>query len=193
VLIGLSGAWLWSAADEPFKSDYVFVLAGKPFRALEAADLYKEDFVKKIYVSKPLRSMKKSKLDKIGIEIPRREWLTQQVLLKSGVPINDILFFGTNSLSTIEEILTIKKMIANSNIKFMIVTSPSHVRRTKLMLADYLDGYNYRVISNRHEPIVDPWWSQQSSALQVVLEVSKIIHYTLGGMFLSTDVLTGSK
>ena len=192
VLAVFLDSWLLSAADEPVESDYAFVLAGKPFRALEAADLYKEGLVKKIYVSKPFESMERSKFEKMGIIIPRKEWLTQQVLLRSGVPLDDILFFGTNSLSTVEEILAIKKMVTRSNAKFMVVTSPYHVRRTKMILSDYFKEHSYRVILNRHENMAEPWWTQQSSALQVVLEVSKIFYYNLGGMFLSGDALTGS-
>jgi hypothetical protein len=61
-----------------------------------------------------------------------------------------------------------------------------------MILSDYFKEHSYRVILNRHENMAEPWWTQQSSALQVVLEVSKIFYYNLGGMFLSGDALTGS-
>jgi len=188
MLAGLSGWWLLSAADEAVESDWAFVLAGKPFRALEAADLYNDGLVKKVYVSKPYRSMSRTKFEKMGIEVPRSEWLTQQVLLKSGVAIEDVHFFGTNSLSTVEEILTIKKMLKNNDISFMVITSPTHVRRTKIIMDDHLSGYDYKIVSNKHEKMTSPWWSNQSTAVQVVLEVSKIVFYSFGGVFLSDNL-----
>ena len=123
----------------------------------------------------------------MGIEIPTGKWITRQILLKNGVPDIDIYEFGKKSLSTVEEAIAIRELLADKPDKFMVVSSPGHVWRAKMIFLDYFDEHQFRVIANRYEPIPYPWWAKQSAATNVVLEISKVIFYQLGGKFLTNN------
>jgi hypothetical protein len=42
-------------------------------------------------------------------------------------------------------------------------------------------------VATPYEDFVEKWWTDQTSAVNVVLETAKLIHYHLGGAFRSTD------
>ena len=181
----LTGLLLYNAGDEPFPAEMVFILAGKSIRALEAADLYKKGLVKKIYVSNSVEKRSKGIVRKMGIKIPTHEWVTKQVLFKKGVPEADIEEFGNKSLSTVEEALVIRKLLGDNQVKFLVVTSPGHAWRAKMIFSDYFDEHEFGMVANKYEPIPYPWWTNQSAAINVILETSKVIFYQLGGRFLT--------
>ena len=129
IIIFLAGFWLYTAGEKPFPAKFVFVLAGKPIRALEAANLYREGLVEKVYFSNSVGSRSKQIARRMGIEIPTEKWITRQILLKNGVPDIDIYEFGKKSLSTVEEAIAIHELLADKPDKFMVVSSPGHVWR----------------------------------------------------------------
>ncbi len=186
IIIFLAGFWIYNTGEKPFPAKFVFVLAGKPIRALEAATIYSQGLVEKVYISDSIEEKSKQIIRKMGIEIPTEKWITRQILMKRGVPDINIVEFGNSSMSTVEEAMAIQKLLANKPVKFMVVSSPSHVWRAKIIFSDYFDEHEFGMIANRYEPIPYPWWTQQSTAVNVVLEISKAIYYQIGGRFLST-------
>jgi uncharacterized SAM-binding protein YcdF (DUF218 family) len=180
--LGYLAGWL-SAADPAQKADAILVLAGGFSRPFEAADLYHKGYAGKVYVSVPMREEQHRLLDDAGIAYPREEEVVREVLLKRGVPAAAIGFFGKDSVSTAAEAQAARALFANGAHKLLIVTSPYHLRRTRMIFTDALPGADIRVIATSYDPFPTSWWKDQSAARNVLLELPKIAFYRLGGRF----------
>lgn len=182
--VGLSYVAEWlSVADQAQKADAILVLGGNFGRAFQAADLYRQGYSRKIYVSVPARSGEYRLLDEAGIPFPREEEVARQVLLKKNVPADAIGFFGKDSLSTAAEAQAARTLFAKGAPKLLIVTSPYHLRRTRMTFTDALPGADIRVIATSYDPFPMAWWKDQSAARNVLLELAKISFYRLGGRY----------
>jgi hypothetical protein len=78
--LSYAGEWL-SAGDRPQQADAILVLSGDYARSFHAADLYRQGFARRIYVSVPARDDQYRLLDEAGIAFPREEEVVRQVLL----------------------------------------------------------------------------------------------------------------
>jgi uncharacterized SAM-binding protein YcdF (DUF218 family) len=181
--VRLAGYWLLNS-DNPQEADAIVVLAGNPTRAFYAADLYVKGYAPKIYISKPIRLHHERLLDELGVISPYAEDIYRQVLLKKGVPDSHIQVFGKSSISTVEEAEAIKELFKGSNKRLLVITSPYHTRRTKMIIRDVLGGYDVKVVATPYEPFPKKWWTDQDSARNVILEAFKILFYKLGGTFI---------
>lgn len=180
--IRLAGYWLLNS-DNPQKADAIVVLAGNPTRAFYAADLYLKGHAPEVYISKPIRLHHEKLLDELGVPFPYAEEIYRQVLLKKGVPDSHIQVFGKSSISTVEEAEAIKELLKGSKKRLLVITSPYHTKRTKMIIRDVLEGYDVIVVATPYEPFPKKWWTDQDSARNVVLEAFKILFYKLGGTF----------
>ena len=174
--------WL-SASDRPQKADAILVLGGNYSRPFQAADLYLQGYARKIYVSVTARGDEYRLLDDAGIAFPREEEIVRQVLLKKGVPASAIEYFGKASISTADEARAVRAVFAAGAPKLLIVTSPYHLRRSRIIFTDALPAADIRVIATSYDPFPQAWWKNQNAARNVLLELSKITFYQLGGRF----------
>jgi uncharacterized SAM-binding protein YcdF (DUF218 family) len=180
--LGYLAGWL-SAADAAQKSDAILVLAGGFSRPFEAADLYRKGYAGKVYVSVPMRESQHRLLDDAGVAYPREEAVVREVLLKRGVPAAAIGFFGRDSVSTAAEAQAARALFGQDAHTLLIVTSPYHLRRTRMIFTDALPGADIRVIATSYDPFPASWWKDQNAARNVLLELPKIAFYRLGGRF----------
>jgi uncharacterized SAM-binding protein YcdF (DUF218 family) len=182
--VGLSyaGEWL-SVGDRPQKADAILVLGGGYSRPFQAADLYRQGYARKIYVSVPAREGQYRLLDEAGVPFPREEEVVRQVLLKKGVPASAIEYFGKESVSTAAEAQAARVLFAGGAPKLLIVTSPYHLRRARITFADALPAAEIRMIATSYDPFPLAWWKDQNAARNVLLELAKISFYKLGGRF----------
>ena len=179
-----AGYWL-KGDEKPVKSDAIIVLAGEPTRSFYAADLYNSGYAPAVYISIPIREHGLKMLDDLGIFIPRMEDIYKQILLKKGVHEQNIHFFGQSSLSTVQEAEAASKLFRGDSCKIIIVTSPCHVRRASMIFKDTMKNCQFRVLGTTYEPFPEKWWTDQDAARNVLLEMSKIVFYLLGGRFRS--------
>jgi uncharacterized SAM-binding protein YcdF (DUF218 family) len=179
-----AGYWL-KGDEKPAKSDAIIVLAGAPARSFYAADLYNSGYAPAVYISIPIREHDLTMLDDLGIFIPRAENIYKQILLKKGVPEENIHFFGQSSLSTVQEAEAASKLFRGDSCKIIIVTSPCHVRRASMIFKDTMKGCQLRVLGTTYEPFPEKWWTNQGAARDVLLETSKTVFYLFGGRFRS--------
>jgi uncharacterized SAM-binding protein YcdF (DUF218 family) len=183
-----AGHWLIPAQETLRPADAIVVLAGGFERSLYAADLYNRGLAPKVWVSRPARERGAQQLEQLGIVLPSEQDIQHQILLRKGVPPGDIEFFGTGSLSTVEEALALRDRTAGTQRRLIIVTSSAHVRRANIVIKDALkeQGVNLQVVATPYEHFDPMWWRDQGSARAVVLELAKLVHYFLGGRYLST-------
>ena len=182
--IGLSYVAEWLSVSDPAqKADAVLVLAGNFGRPFQAADLYREGYAGKVYVSVPARSDDYRLLDEAGIAYPREEAVAREILLTKGVPADAIQYFGTDSVSTAAEARAAQALFSKGAPRLLIVTSPYHLRRTRMTFSDALPNADIRVIATSYDPFPMAWWKDQGAARNVLLELAKITFYKLGGRY----------
>ena len=177
-----AGQWL-RASEAPRTADLIVILAGEPLRARYAADLFNAGHAPRVLISRPARYPREKMLFDLGIAFPRAEDIYAQVLMKLGVPGERIGMFGEDSISTVDEALALRRQLPGAGMRLLIVTSPYHARRTKMVFGDYLPDADVRVVVTPYEPYPDRWWQSQETARNVVLELAKITYYFVGGRF----------
>jgi len=177
-----AGEWL-SAADRPLKADAIVVLGGDFSRPFQAADLYHRGLAPRIYVSVPARNNDYRLLDESGIPYPRDEEIVRQVLVKKGVPASAIEFLGENLISTAAEAQAARAVFAKRAPRLLVVTSPYHLRRARMIFSDALPLASIRMIATSYDTFPSSWWKDQDAARNVLLELAKITFYQLGGRY----------
>jgi uncharacterized SAM-binding protein YcdF (DUF218 family) len=183
IISPLLSAPLWlDTSDAPENADALVILGGDFSRELYAAELWKKGLAREIYVSQmaPVESI--LKISRLGVRVPSEKEVSASILLKSGVPTNRIHFYGP-SVSTREEALSLKRTLPPGQ-RFIVVTSPYHVTRARLIFRQEFDSNRFRVVSTS-ENFPKAWWRHQKTARSVVLEILKLIHFELGGAFTS--------
>jgi len=180
--LGYVADWL-SVADRPQKADAILVLGGGYSRPFQAADLYRQGYARRIYITAPVRDEQLRLLDAAGIAFPREEDVVRQVLLKKGVPAAAIEYLGKDLISTAEEAQAARALFARRAPRLLVVSSPYHLRRARIIFTDALPGADIRVIATSYDRFPSSWWKNQSAAGSVLLELAKITFYQLGGRF----------
>lgn len=181
-----AGSWL-RVSDELISSDIIVVLAGAPERAAYAADIFQQGYAPLVLVSRPAREQGQTILSQAGVYLPSGEEAYSRILMYKGVPVSNIKVFGTGSLSTLEEAIAIRDEIIGSQPRVIVVTSPFHVRRSRIIFGNVLKDKvrELRVVGNPYESFPAKWWTNQDAARNVMLEVIKLVYFQLGGAFLS--------
>lgn len=188
--LALAGVFLISdwltRNDEPAPASAIVVLGGDPTRGLEAAELYRAGLAPRIFITAPIRERYQQRLDKIGIKVPREEDLTRQVLVQNGVPDSAINLLGRDLISTAQEAAALRQKLGATGTA-LVVTSPFHVGRSRIIIGRELAHERFRVVGSRHEPFPKRWWRDQETARNVVLETVKVVFFVVGGRFQNYD------
>ncbi len=180
--LGYVADWL-SVADQPQKADAILVLGGSYSRSFQAADLYRHGYASKVYISVPAREDQYRLLDDAGVPFPREEEVVREVLLKKGVPASAIEYFGKDSISTAAEAQAARALFAQRAPRLLVVSSPYHLRRARMIFSDALPAADIRMVATSYDPFPSSWWKDQNAARNVLLELAKISYYKLGGRF----------
>ena len=185
-----AGYWLQTEDEivETDTTDAIVVLGGSYFRPLYAADLYNEGYAPIIYVSKTRNKKSADILKSVDINLPPQEEIYRRLLQKRGVPEPAIRFFGESVISTAQEAEGLKDLLGNESKKLILVTSPYHVRRAKLVFEDTLPKCTILATGTPYQSFPKRWWTTQYSALKVVNETIKTLFYLAGGRFSSKDI-----
>ena len=184
VLFKGAARWL-SNPDAPARADAILVLAGSYQRPIHAGDLYKQGLAPLVYVSVAAADPAAPALAALGVNLVPKEETYEQTLRAKGVPAERILRLGTRSLSTVDEAVELRKRFAGKPARVLIVTSPLHVRRARMIFADALEGSGVAVsvVATPQESFPVRWWTSQDAAREVLLEWTKILFYLCGGSF----------
>jgi len=175
-------SWL-KGNDEPVPARVIFILSGPPSRSLYAAELYNREYAKEVYMARPVREHWYKLIEEIGVYFPATERMQRDVLLKKGVPAERIHLIGDSCKNTIDEAEAAQAALGGNDCSLLIVTSPYHVRRAQMIFRDRMGTCRFRIVGTPYETFHEKWWTDQDSARNVILEVSKIIFYKLGGRF----------
>lgn len=178
----LAGYWL-AADDEPRKADAIVVLAGDYSRPLYAADLYLEGYAPLVYFADPPLQDKDLLLRRAGVPMPRQAEVFRRLLIGKGVPGEDIRIYGRDVASTAEEAEALARALGGGPVRILLVTSPYHVRRAKLIVKRALPNAAVTALGTPYEDFPKNWWADRKASINVVLECSKFLYYLVGGRF----------
>ncbi|MDO9631086.1 MAG: YdcF family protein [Humidesulfovibrio sp.] len=178
----LTAGWWLRMDDAPRKADAIVILAGDARRAIFAADLYKQGLAPVIYVSRPMHEPPQALCD-LGFDCPRQEDQMLRVLAAKGVPPEAIRVYGQDILSTVEEGEVLQRELGPEPKTLLVVTSPYHCRRAKLILSGILRGRELIMTPTPYERFDRLWWKHQGSSGAVVSEVAKFVFHFLGTPF----------
>ena len=167
--------------DPPQRAEAIIVLGDDPTRVLQGADLYRAGFARRVLLSAPARSPRWLRLELEGLQMPWFEEVGRTLLLRRDVPATAIETFGQRLTSTVAEARAIAALFADGSPTLLVVTSPYHVRRARMIFRDALPHANVLVVASGYEKFPDRWWSERDAAPQVVLECAKLAFYLLGG------------
>lgn len=188
---------LLQVQDKIEKADYILPLAGNWHRIIKAAELYNSGYAPKVVLSNsrippPSRFNKISKA--IGVERPERREMRRRLLLHFGVPESAHLAFGEGHISTTEEAEAFRNFLAQRDKgledgkrqRIILVTSPYHTRRAKLIFEAAIPEAQFMMASPPEGRLKPQWWRHQKSAQLAVSEAFKFTFYLLGGRFSSS-------
>ncbi|MUM78126.1 YdcF family protein [Pseudodesulfovibrio sp. F-1] len=188
LIIG-AGHWM-RVNDAPKQADYIIPLAGKTSRLIKAAELYHQGFAPVILMSNA-RELPPSRLDELRLEIgfPNYETHEYHARLAALLGVGDAMggSFGNGHISTVEEAEALKAHLAGSTPRLLLVTSPTHTRRAKMVFESTLPECEITVVATDEDGFDNTWWRDQRMAQFLVMEFAKTAHYLLGGVFRSTD------
>ena len=137
LLLPAAGRWLVVADPLPASADAIIVLAGSvPDRALEAARLYRDGVAPRVVVTREALPAGLTALRAAGVALPEGDALTRTALVGLGVPSDAIVTLRRRNQSTASEARTIARWACARGLRsLVVVTSPSHTRRTRLVFA----------------------------------------------------------
>jgi len=177
------GIWLpWIAmnlivADQPRRSDLIFVFAAEEERAKHAAKLYQAGLAPRILVTGglPLRGVEAF----CGKRVTGAEF-GAKVLADAGVPKNAVHVVSKGT-STYEEAEVMRGFMKEHGYRSVIaVSSPYHMRRVRTTLSHFLRD---TPISAQYSPAAEArfraeeWWRHERELIDVANEYLKLAYY----------------
>ncbi len=179
--------WL-KVADAPARADAIIVLAGRYERALHAADLYLAGHAPRVVLSEAVPDPSVKRLEAYGIRYPDFTEIQRRILEHKGVPADRIGLLGKPALSTADEAQSIAARFGRPGSSLIVVTSPSHVMRARMIVEQALTGRSVTlaVCATPYEVFPDQWWHSQHAAREVLLEWAKVLYFLAGGRFHAT-------
>ena len=165
-----SERWRWEP-DLPAKADAMIVLAGAPARPRHAAELYRQGLAPIVYLARPAERSQ-----------PMEEEVNRGILLQGGVPEGAIRTFAEGAKNTLAEAQVSLARLPDEVKTVLVVTSPKHVRRARMIFGDVLSqrGIRVAVLATPDEANPEPWWSSEPSARQSGRELAKALLYSAG-------------
>lgn len=159
-----AGRWL-VAEDEPRRAVAIAVLGGKmPFRAMEAAELYRAGYAKEIWLPGPDGAAEHDPIKRMGLG-PADPELYLKIWEPLGVPRAALRVLNAEVVkNTRQEIALITQALrAAGGGRVMIVTSPAHTRRVRTLWRVGGGWWAGEAVVRytRHEPRelrLDRWW-----------------------------------
>jgi uncharacterized SAM-binding protein YcdF (DUF218 family) len=178
-----AGRFLVVSDPLPAHADAIVMLAGAPAgRLLEAADLYRAGLAPRVVLTRERRPVAAVLLERRGTAIPDPHDVARSQLLALGVPADAVLVLPGRAYSTSSEARLIARWACHTGQRsLIIVTSPSHTRRARLILRRLLAPPVSLVVRpaaadsfpSRH------WWRHRRAGKLVLSEYQKLANYWL--------------
>jgi len=178
---GVRGLGRWLVVSDPLRTARaIVVLCGAPpFRAMEAAKIYREGWAPEVWVTHAERASQEAVFERLGIKPAGEDALSVEVLEKMGVPGRAIRVLPQPVANTEQEERVVTeelKRVGGGSI--IIVTSPPHTRRARAIWhALHGDNPPVMVRGSTDEPYdANHWWRNTDDASAVSHEVLGLLN-----------------
>lgn len=181
----VAGAGAWLVVADPLEPAAAIVVFGGhvPFRAMEAAALYRERWAPEIWLTRGVSPAEEAALARLGIEMVKEEAYNRQVLERLGVPPSAILVLPDRVRNTLEEVRSVQTALQRrGGQRVIIVTSKAHTRRVRAVWGAAVGGSPRAAVRYAREDPYDPrhWWRHTRDALDVTREVLGLLNVWAG-------------
>ncbi len=185
VLLGLSQLGYWLVVVDPLEpARAIVVLSGRvPFRAMEAASIYRQRWAPEVWLTKEVRAGEDVALEKLGVQTVPKDVVNREVLERLGVPATAIRVLDDGVRNTLDETrLVARELRANGADRVIVVTSKTHSRRVRAPWTNIIGNSPRAVIRYATEEPYNPgrWWRNTRDALDVSREVFGLMNVWAG-------------
>jgi len=178
-VIAFRSAGRWLIREDPLAhADVIVVLSGSmPYRAEEAANVYRDGYAPEIWLSRAVSPTKE--LAAMGIRYEPDEDYDKAVLIHDGVPDNAAHALPDEIVNTEQEIAEVRRELTRQGkTSAIIVTSVQHTRRVRA-LWNVLGGPNMKLIVHgapQDAFDADHWWRNSRDVLAVTREYMGLLN-----------------
>jgi uncharacterized SAM-binding protein YcdF (DUF218 family) len=181
-LVPAAGRVLVVSDPLPAQADAIVLLAGSPAaRALETADLFARGTAPRVVLTRERVTPGTAALARRGVRVEPRDEETRRILVALGVPDAAITTLPGRAYSTDSEARLLARWACRSGMRsLVVVTSPSHTRRARLILRQVLEPRVLLAVRPAPADYFPPqWWKRRTAAKLVLSEYQKLAHYWL--------------
>ena len=169
--------------DQPLQPAAAIVVLGgeAPFRAMEAADLYRQGWAPEVVVSREVDTASVQALMALGIDPPSNWSMSVAALERLGVPGSAIVTPPGRATATRDELAQVYAAVKPAGRPVILVTTKVHSRRAALIWQRVArDGSPGISHPTRYDPF-DPsrWWRSRDMLLQVNRELPSLVNELL--------------
>jgi uncharacterized SAM-binding protein YcdF (DUF218 family) len=185
VLLCLSRLGYWLVVADPLEpARAIVVLSGRvPFRAREAASIYRQKWAPEVWLTKEVRTAEDVALEKLGVHVVPGDAYNREVLKRLGVPASSIRTLEDGVWNTVDETrLVARELRANGAARVILVTSKTHSRRVRATWSEIVGASPRAVVRYASEEPYDPerWWRNTRDALEVSREAFGLLNVWTG-------------
>jgi uncharacterized SAM-binding protein YcdF (DUF218 family) len=177
------GGWLM-VADPLEPASAIVVLSGHvPFRAMEAAALYRQQWAPEVWLTHPVQPSEEAALRRLGIDKSGEEAINREILNRLGVPSHAIRVLESGVVNTAEEVRLIASELERVGAgRVILVTSKPHSRRVRATWRTLVGRHPRAVIRYAAADPYDPsrWWRRTSDVLAVSREALGLVNVWAG-------------
>ena len=181
--LGRLGYWL-VVADPLEPARAIVVLSGRvPFRAMEAASIYRQKRAPEVWLTKEVRVADDVALEKLGVYVVPKDVYNREVLKRLGVPASAIRTLEGGVWNTADETrLVARELRANGADRVILVTSKTHSRRVRATWSEIIGASPRAVVRYASdEPYnSEHWWRNTRDALEVSREAFGLLNVWTG-------------
>jgi uncharacterized SAM-binding protein YcdF (DUF218 family) len=167
---------------EPAKA--IVVLSGRvPFRAMEAASIYRDGLAPEVWLTKEVRTAEELALDRLGVPVVREDAYNRAVLERLGVKPEAVRLLGDGIWNTVDEVRLIAVELGrDGGDRVIVVTSKAHSRRVRATWAALVGASPKAIIRYAREEPYDArrWWRNTRDALDVSREAFGLMNVWAG-------------
>ena len=183
--IVLAGVGAWLVVADPLKpAAAIVVLSGHmPFRALEAAAIYRDGWAPEIWLTRGVSLDAEAVLARLGVEWTPEDTYSHRVLERLGVPVHAIRTLPERNRNTADEVRSVHASLRRSGgQRVIIVTSKAHTRRVRAIWAAAVGESPGVIVRYARDDPYDArrWWQHTGDALDVTREVLGLLNAWAG-------------
>ena len=152
-----------------------------PYRAEEAAKLYKMGYASEVWISRP--EGPDAELEVLCIRYIAEEEYSREVLIRQGVPETAVHILPETIIDTEQEVEEVsREMQRSGKHSVILVTSLPHTRRVKALWHKLVGASPSASVHGAPEDPFDQdhWWRNTRDALAVVREVLGLMNAWAG-------------